>query len=80
MIATESDSSAARQVLDQLRGRIDPVPISLLYRIGLILVAAVMILLPLIYMALIAVVAYGVYLHATNDTFTRRCDATSRIA
>jgi Zn-dependent protease with chaperone function len=69
MIATESDSPAARRVLDQLRGRIDPVPISILYRIGLILVAAVMILLPLIYVALIALVGYGVYLHATNDTF-----------
>lgn len=67
--ATESDSPIAQQVLDQLRGRIDPVPISILYRIGLILVAAVMIILPLIYVALIAVVAYGVYLHASNDTF-----------
>jgi Zn-dependent protease with chaperone function len=55
--------------MEQLRGRIDPVPISFLYRVGLILVAAVMIVLPLIYVALIAIVAYGVYLHATNDTF-----------
>jgi Zn-dependent protease with chaperone function len=64
-----SAPTGGRQALEQLRGRIDPVPISFLYRVGLILVAAVMIVLPLIYVALIALVAYGVYLHATNDTF-----------
>jgi hypothetical protein len=41
---------------------------SLLYRLGLLLVAIVMVILPLVYLAIIALVVYGVYYHAINHT------------
>src|SRR5688572_14921242 len=56
------------ELLRQLDSRIEPVPIAPLYRVGLILVAVVMILLPLVYIALIGVAAYFVYWHATHNT------------
>jgi Zn-dependent protease with chaperone function len=69
VVTDPADPPAASAVLAQLDGHIEPVPISPVYRLGLILVAVVMILLPVIYVGLIALVGYGVYLHATNDTF-----------
>jgi Zn-dependent protease with chaperone function len=48
--------------------RLEPNRISPLYRIGLILVMAMMVLLPLIYFGLISLIAYGVWFHATNNT------------
>jgi Zn-dependent protease with chaperone function len=56
-----------QQIIGAFHGRIKPIETPLTYRIGILLVAAVMILLPLIYMAIIALVAYGVYYHAVND-------------
>ena len=38
------------------------------YRFGLVLVMAMMVLLPLIYVGLIGLIAYGVWFHATNNT------------
>ena len=48
--------------------RLEPNRISPLYRIGLVLVMAMMVLLPLIYIGLIGLIAYGVWVHAVNDT------------
>ncbi len=48
--------------------RLEPNRISPLYRIGLVLVMAMMVLLPLIYVGLIGLIAYGVWVHAVNDT------------
>jgi Zn-dependent protease with chaperone function len=49
-------------------GRIDPVRTGLLYQLGLLLSAVVMLVLPLVYLSLIVGVGYLIYLHAVNDT------------
>ena len=54
-------------LLSAFEGRIEKVRTSPLYLIGLAVVAGAMILLPLIYLGLIALVAYGLYYHAVND-------------
>lgn len=67
-------SAANGQLTDQElfapfeRERLEPNPISPLYRIGLVLVMAMMVLLPLIYVGLIGLIAYGVWVHAANNT------------
>ena len=50
-----------------LEGRIEPVRVGGLYRVGLLLAAVTMLILPVIYVAIVAAVAYGVYWHAVND-------------
>ena len=57
-----------QKVLGAFEGDIEPVKVSLGYRLGILLVTVVMVILPLIYMGIIAAVAYGVYYHAVNDT------------
>lgn len=54
-------------ILAALDGRIAPVRSTPTYRIGILLTAAFMVLLPLVYVALIAAVAFGVYYHAVYD-------------
>ncbi len=69
-----AESAANSQFTDQElfapfeRPRLEPNRISPLYRVGLVLVMAMMILLPLIYVGLIALIAYGVWVHAANNT------------
>ena len=41
----------------------------LLYRVGLAIVAFAMVLLPLVYVALIILAAWGVWLHLAKDTW-----------
>lgn len=53
--------------LVSLSGPVDPVKSSPFYQLGLLLVAIVMILLPLIYIGLIVTFGYLVYLHATRN-------------
>jgi Zn-dependent protease with chaperone function len=55
------------RVMAGFTGPIQRVRISLVYRLGILLVTAVMVVLPLIYVGLIAVVAYGVYWHMVNN-------------
>ncbi|MBN2296014.1 MAG: M48 family metalloprotease [Pirellulales bacterium] len=57
-----------RDVLGAFEGKIEPVKVPLGYRLGILLVAVVMVILPLIYLAIIAAVAYGVYYHTVNHT------------
>ncbi|MHC4887710.1 MAG: M48 family metallopeptidase, partial [Planctomycetota bacterium] len=64
--AMESFTEEQRGLLRALEVGVDSKPPSLLYRISMMLVAGAMVLLPLIYIALIALVAYGVYYHATE--------------
>lgn len=66
-VSAKGISSEQRRVLEGLKGRIEPVAVSPLYRLGLLLVAVVMIVLPVIYVSLIAGVAWFLYLHATNQ-------------
>ena len=54
-------------VMAGFTGPIKLVKTSLLYRIGILLVAAVMVILPLVYVGLIGLVAYGVYWHMVNN-------------
>lgn len=56
----------------QLRALGDPVKpgsAGILYRLGMLLVAAVMLILPLLYVGLIGVVGWLIYLHAIHNTF-----------
>lgn len=48
--------------------RIEPVPVKASYRIGVVLVALVMLALPVIYLAFIGLVGWGVWYHAVNHT------------
>jgi hypothetical protein len=56
------------EILAALAGQIEPVTVSWTYRFAIFLVAIVMVLLPVIYVALIALVGYGMYCHAVYDT------------
>lgn len=57
------------QIAAAFRGRIAPSRISILYQLGLIIVALAMVVLPLIYLALIGAAAWGVFRWATYGTF-----------
>ena len=57
---------------------IAPTRLSAAYRCGLIVVAVAMLLLPLLYLALIAVTAWLVWLHVTHDTWILGSGARSR--
>ena len=48
--------------------RLEGPPGSVFYRLGLLLVAAAMVLLPLAYLGLVGLAGYGVYWHATEHT------------
>ena len=64
--------SNAQQILGAFEGEIQPVRVSIIYRFGLFLVALVMVLLPLIYVGMIALAGYGIHYHATvNKTFLK---------
>ncbi len=55
----------ARQVLAGFAGEIGPSRVTPLYRLGIVLVTIVMVLLPLIYVGLIAAVIWLTFMHAT---------------
>lgn len=63
-----SRQELARQLLGAFRGDIHRVRVPLLYRVGILIAAAVMIILPAVYVALIAAAGWGVYYHAANHT------------
>jgi Zn-dependent protease with chaperone function len=50
-------------------GQTRPKPVSLLYKLGLAAVALVMVLLPIIYVGIIVLVAWGVYEHALHPRY-----------
>ncbi|HSH39883.1 MAG TPA: M48 family metalloprotease [Chthoniobacterales bacterium] len=52
-----------------VRGSVPPAPVSLLYKIGLAAVAVMMVLLPIVYLAIIAAAGYAVYDHAADPWF-----------
>ncbi len=49
------------------QGTVAAVPLRFRFRLGLVLVAIVTVLLPLIYLAVVASAGYGVYFHLTNN-------------
>jgi Zn-dependent protease with chaperone function len=66
----ESITRATRtpaQILQAFGEEIPPVRPSPMYRLWILVVAAAMILLPLIYVALIFLIGYGVFFHVTHD-------------
>ena len=68
----ETPRSATRervkQMLASLDTRIKRVPLGIGYRLMLLVVTAVMIVLPLIYLALVGAVGYGLFVFATENT------------
>jgi len=64
----QHQASVGTQILASLRGKTKPIRTPPLYFAGLILVAGAMIVLPLVYLAVIALVIYAVYWHCINDT------------
>ncbi|MFY9253950.1 MAG: M48 family metalloprotease [Fuerstiella sp.] len=55
------------KVLNGFSGSIKPVRRTLLYRIGVVLAACFVVILPVLYVALIALAGWGVYWHATEN-------------
>lgn len=66
--AAATSPSDPRELRDQIRAafpqRVEPVEVGFAYKAGLALVAATMVVLPLIYLGLLAAAGYGVYLIA----------------
>lgn len=61
-------TAAAEKILASFqRDAVEPVRLSFVYRLALAAVAVLMILLPVIYVGLIALAAWGVYWHATEN-------------
>jgi Zn-dependent protease with chaperone function len=60
---------SAVEILAAFGGPIPRTSVSLLYRFSLVLVAAMMLLLPLVYVAMVLAAAYGVYFYATHFYF-----------
>src|SRR6185436_6230596 len=63
----EREFFRAASPITAIPGDIAPVKLSLGYRLGLFVVGIVMLLLPLIYVGLIALFVYAVYYHATHN-------------
>jgi len=53
-------------ILSPFKMQIEPVKVSAWYQLGLAVVGILMILLPAVYLAMIGLVGYGVYYHATH--------------
>ena len=60
-------SSPDYSILDSIQPASARPRSSLMYQLSLIVVAITMVLLPIIYLALIGLGAYGVYYHATHN-------------
>jgi len=67
-------------LLPAFRGRVEPTPISMRYRIALALVAAAMVLLPIAYVGLIALTIVGVWRHLVNDMCSTTSSRTQLVA
>ena len=66
--AAQNPAELAQEVLLAFQGEIEPVAAPVTYKFGIFLVAVVMVLLPLLYVALIALACYLIYFHAIHDT------------
>lgn len=65
--AKKSKQALQSEILSAFQSQIEPVRPPLVYRFGVFLAALAMIMLPIIYVALIALTAYLVYWHMTNN-------------
>ena len=64
----QSSTDLYREILDAFNGKIRRVSAPVSYRLGILLVAMLMVILPLIYIGIIILVGYAVYYHAANHT------------
>jgi hypothetical protein len=64
--APESSKPSAADLVAAFGGPIPRTRVSPFYRIGLVLVTVMMVLLPLVYLALIAATIYGTYYYSTH--------------
>jgi len=69
--APQSDRPSAAELLAGFTGTIRRTRASFFYQVGLILVTLVMLILPVIYVGMIAAAGYGIYYYATHFTFLR---------
>jgi len=69
--APQSDRPSAAELLDGFTGTIRRTRASFFYQVGLILVTFVMLILPVIYVGMIAAAGWGVFYYATHFTFLR---------
>ncbi len=58
----------AKQIEEAFSKEIEPVETTFLYKLGLFVVSVVMLLLPVIYVSIIAVIGFGLFYHATHST------------
>lgn len=65
---TSSQNDVSKRVLTAFSSACPPIPVPLHYRLGLMVVALTMVLLPLVYVSLIGLAGYGVCYHAVNHT------------
>ena len=63
------DANHAPAVERSIVGKTRPKSVSLPYKVGLAAVALVMVLLPIIYVGIIVLVAWGVYEHALHPRY-----------
>ena len=61
-----SDKPSAAEILAAFNGTVPRTPVSFFYQLGLLLVTGVMLILPVIYVAMIAAAGWGVWLYATH--------------
>jgi len=62
-------ADAHADLVQSVNFEIEPIRLAPLYRAGLLVAAITVLLLPVIYVALVILVAYGVWYHATNNLF-----------
>jgi Zn-dependent protease with chaperone function len=79
-VITEESSAAGQSELVLIGEDIRPVRVSILYQLGLVVVAGAMVLLPLIYVGLVGLFGYGVYYHATENVSILSWQMTGRAA
>jgi Zn-dependent protease with chaperone function len=65
--ASKAPSQLMREILAGFQGQFPRVKPTILYRVAAMFVATVMVLLPIVYVALICLVGWGVFWHATNN-------------
>ena len=58
---------SSAEILAAFRGEIRPVRPTMLYRVWIVIIAVVMMILPMVYLALVVAVGYAVYWHAVHN-------------
>ena len=69
---------SATEILNSLRHPIEPIQVTVGYRLAIAVVASLMVLLPVIYLGLIGLVGWGVYWHLVTNTFILTADVRGK--